>query len=200
MILPHTPVYLSEVRVNDIWLLLGIGIVWELIIRFYLLLCKTKNNILVRKELQYKLLKVEVEYKRSLGIQAFVETSKLERQLLENEKELNKIYMQRSERVMKVEKTLIKYGNYILYIIIFFAYYTVPLLTVADVPNTLNPNSSLLKTMLFPITYVGIGIRISQFGLPSEIARNSVGSLFVLWSSQVTTGKIMDLIDSYYLS
>lgn len=199
MILPHAPVYLSEVRVNDIWLLLGIGFLWEFVTRFYFLLYKKKNNALLRKELHYKLLQVEVDYKRGLGISAFVETSKLERQLLDNERELNKIYTERLERVSKVEKGL-KYGNYVLCAIVFFAYFSIPLLTVADVPNMLNPNVSLLKTMLFPISYVGIGIRLSRFGLPSETAMNSLGSLFVFWSSQVTTGKVMDLVDAYYLS
>lgn len=42
---------------------------------------------------------------------------------------------------------------------------------------------------LFPISYLGFGVKISKFGLDNP--RSSVGALFVFWAAQTTVEKIM---------
>ena len=89
--LPHPPVFLSQIRVNDIWLLLAVGAGWELFCRLLLLGVRLKPRWLVQKQEELAVLQQQVEEKRKLGQSAFVETSKLERQVLLLEKEVNKI-------------------------------------------------------------------------------------------------------------
>jgi hypothetical protein len=50
--------------------------------------------------------------------------------------------------------------------------------------------ATFTKAFMFPLSYVGIGMRISRWGL--EDPSNSIGSLLVFWSAQTTVGKIMD--------
>jgi len=54
------------------------------------------------------------------------------------------------------------------------------------------------KRALFPISYVGMGQKLSKWGLGAS-ADSSIGALMVLWSAQVTVGKLFDAIDAYYL-
>jgi len=56
-----------------------------------------------------------------------------------------------------------------------------------------------LKRLLFPISYVGMGQKISKWGMGAASADASFGALMVLWSAQVTVGKLFDAIDAYYL-
>jgi hypothetical protein len=94
--IPHPAVVLSNIRVNDIWLLLSVGAVYELGCRLYVLfLVKMKPDALLKKEQYLKQLTVRANNARKLGPSAFVETSKLERQVLSLEKELNTMYEQR---------------------------------------------------------------------------------------------------------
>jgi hypothetical protein len=94
--IPHPAVVLSNIRVNDIWLLLSVGAVYELGCRLYVLfLVKMKPDALLKKEQYLKQLTMRTNNARKLGPPAFVETSKLERQVLSLEKELNTIYEQR---------------------------------------------------------------------------------------------------------
>jgi hypothetical protein len=95
--IPHPPVVLSEIRVNDIWLLLAIGALWEFVCRMTLLLVKRKPQSLRTKELILQDLQSETEAMRCLGASTFVETSKLERQVLAKELELTKIYETRKK-------------------------------------------------------------------------------------------------------
>ena len=58
-----------------------------------------------------------------------------------------------------------------------------------------------LKRILFPISYIGTGIKLSRWGMSggADAAASSFGALAIMWSSQVTMGQIMDAIDAYYL-
>jgi hypothetical protein len=90
---PHPPIVLSKIRVNDIWFLLLVGAVYELGCRLYVLfIVKMKSDALLRKEHRLKQLTLRTNNVRKLGPSSFVETSKLERQVLALEKELNSIY------------------------------------------------------------------------------------------------------------
>jgi hypothetical protein len=89
--------------------------------------------------------------------------------------------------------------------LIFILYYGVTILTVESgeeldgAMGEYAAASSFFKKMLFPISYVGLGNKISKWGMDPEIAQASIGALMVLWSAQVTAGKIMDAVDAYFI-
>jgi hypothetical protein len=92
--------------------------------------------------------------------------------------------------------------------LIFFLYYGVPIVSMQASPfdfgfatgDTFVDSGMFLKRFLFPITYVGMGVKLSRWGMSSpEEAACSIGALAVMWSAQVTMGQIMDAVDAYYL-
>ena len=94
--LPHPQIILSQIRINDVWLLLFIGGVYELLCRLYLLFAiKLKPTALLQKEYNLQQMTAKTNQLRKLGPSSFVETSKIERQVLALEKELSGIYEQR---------------------------------------------------------------------------------------------------------
>jgi hypothetical protein len=99
---------------------------------------------------------------------------------------------------------LLRYGNMQVALVIFFLYYGVPILTVAsgiELAGTVGEYESagpFLKRMLFPVSTVGMGVKISKWGMGHD-ADSSIGALVILWSAQVTAGKLMDAVDAYYL-
>jgi hypothetical protein len=101
-----------------------------------------------------------------------------------------------------VEKQLLRYGNIQVSIVIFVLYYGVPMFTIeTGVDKNLDDLQDpglFFKRALFPVTYVGMGQKISKWGM-GEAAETSVGALMILWSAQVTVGKLFDAIDAYYL-
>lgn len=101
-LIPHPSLSLSQIRVNDIWLLLAIGAGWELFCRTILVLVRRKSPSVVSKEVELRRLQAQVTEKRKLGPSTFVETSKLERQVLVLEKELGKVYAARKKYVEQV--------------------------------------------------------------------------------------------------
>mmetsp|Transcript_13687 Transcript_13687/g.28677 ORF Transcript_13687/g.28677 Transcript_13687/m.28677 type:complete len:243 (-) Transcript_13687:2954-3682(-) len=84
--LPHPSMPIGAVRPNDIIILLVIGAVFELVTRYSLVSYRRKPNIIRQRESALKELEQRVKKSRALGPHAFVETSKLERQLLAEKK------------------------------------------------------------------------------------------------------------------
>ena len=202
--IPHPPIYLSLIRLYDVWFLLAVGALYELLCRLYLLQIKIKPRHVLLLEAQQKGLQKEVEQKRKLGPQAFVETSKLERQLLQLDKELDTVRAKRKTQAETTEKLLLRSGNMRLSFLIWVLWYAVPILSVDDLQvggvGEYAPAGSFLRNLFFPISASGVGYRISKIGLPVEAALDSVGALFVMWSAQVTVGKLMDAVDAYYVN
>lgn len=206
--IPHPALYLSQVRPVDMALLLTIGAVFEIGCRVYLLSLKRKSVSLTQKEDRLEFLQHDADLKRKMGPSHFVETSKLERQVLALEQELETAGLQAAEKLVRTEKNLLRYGNMMLALVVFIAYYGIPLLTIQALENrfittvtetTPDPTGSFLKALLFPISYVGIGQKVSKWGIDPEVASSSIGALVVMWSAQVTTGKLMDAVDAYIL-
>ena len=86
--------------------------------------------------------------------------------------------------------------------LVWVLYYSLPIMTVDDIEISIGeymPAGTFLKTLFFPINSFGFGVRISRWGLPSDVVANSLGALMVMWSSQVTVGKLFDAIDAFYL-
>ena len=98
--LPHPQIILSQIRINDVWLLLCIGGAYELLCRSYILFAiKLKSTALLKKEFSLQQLTSKANQLRKLGPSSFVETSKVERQVLTLEKELSTIYEQRKRYI-----------------------------------------------------------------------------------------------------
>lgn len=210
--IPHPPIFLSEIRLADIYLLLAIGCAWELLSRILLLLaCKRKPMWLLRMEAQLMVLQTETTKKRNMGPSAFVETSKLERECLAQEKKLAQVYEQRKKRTEILEKWLLKYGNRLVALLVFVGWYGVPILTVEGLDSVLEQEEVIyssgnsyvdggayLKALLFPISYVGFGMKMSKWGMATtELAQSSLGGMAVMWSAQSTCSMIMDAVDAY---
>jgi hypothetical protein len=216
--LPHPPIFLSDIRPTDIWLLLAVGAAWELLQRLVRLLLGDKrvSQFLRRRAAQVSVLQAEVEALRRRGPAAFVDCSKLERRLLREERDLARLREQRQQRAAKLDKVLGRYGNYLLYAIVFVAYYGVPLLTLEGLDSALlvaDGDSSVLysrgdsyvtggsywKALLFPISFVGLGMKMSKWGMPQEAAPASLGALAVLWSAQMTMAHAMDAVEACFV-
>ena len=106
----------------------------------------------------------------------------------------------------QVEKQLLRYGNIVISVVIFFLYYGVPMLTVETGPERslgdYQDAGTFFRRLLFPISYVGMGQKISKWGIASSTGMDrdaSVGALVVMWSSQSLVGKLFDAVDAYYL-
>lgn len=199
--IPHPPIHLSLIRIHDLWFLLAVGALYELLCRLYLLQIKIKPRHVLTLEAQHKSLQQQVEHKRKLGPSAFVETSKLERQLLQLEKELETVRAKRKTQAEATEKLLLRSGNMRLSFLVWVLWYSIPILRVDDLEIAIGeyaPAGSFLKNLFFPISASGVGYRISKIGLPSAV--DSLGALLVMWSAQVTVGKLMDAVDAYYVN
>ena len=196
--IPHPPIFVSEIRTTDIWLLLAVGATWELLTRIVVLTLQIKPASLLKQEQALDVLQQETDHKRKMGPSAFVETSKLERQVLALEKDINTVKERRQKSLARIQKGTIWYGNILLSLLVFCLYYGVPLLTVEDLQVGVesDPNKSYLKAILFPVASVGMGMRISKWGMPLEIQASSIGGLVVLWCGQVVVGKLMDAVDA----
>lgn len=203
-LIPHRPIYLTSIRVTDVWFLLGIGAFYELLARLYVLSVKIKPQSLSDKEGSLAVLQLETDAKRKLGPSAFVEASKLERQVLALEKELEILRAERKDRIEKVEKVLLKGGRMRLAFLVFILYYSVPMFSLDDVESSQAIGEyvsaeQFTKNLFFPISYSGFGYRISKIGLDPDIAASSIGALVVMWSAQTTVEKLMDAMDAYVL-
>jgi len=208
-LVPHPPIYLAEIRPTDVWILLAVGALWEAVSRLALLMVKRKPYALLRKQGQLVAYQKETNLKRNMGPSHFVETSKLERKVLALEKELQEIYAQRQQQAQRMEQTYVKYGNYAVILLVWIIYYNVPLVTIEGLEGSSNNNEilgedftsadSYLKVILFPISVVGFGIRLSKWALPKEVAHCSIGALIVMWSSQVVMGRLMDAVEALVL-
>jgi hypothetical protein len=199
-LLPHPPLYLAQVRPLDVLLLLAAGAAWEALARTVLLLsCKRKPASVRRQEEAWEQLNYETIEKRKIGISAFVETSKLERQVLALERALEATRESRKVRQEQVERFLLRYGNIAWSLLIFVLYYGVALVSLEPLEQEFGSRgyaSPPLRSMLFPVSYMGLGMRVARLGL-DDAGVNSIGALVVFWSSQVVTSKVFDGVDSY---
>ena len=204
--IPHPEIPLGSLRTHDMLLLLVAGAVWELLVRSALLLQKRKPSSVRRREVKLKLLEMDIKKSRDKGPQFFVETSKLERKQLAEEKSLTELAEKRKER-LEVWQRLTRNANLILCAVILFVYYGVPMLEfsaenitppmegeVLTVEQAGELAQGAMQAFLFPLSAVGVGVRISKWGLANPKA--SVGALLVFWSSQTTVSKIMDGVDA----
>ncbi len=169
----------------------------------------------MQKRVNLTQLRIETIEMRKKGPSAFVETAKLERKVLSLEKTVKAEDEVRKGNVQRVEKSL-KQLSYLLHILIFLVYYGIPLLTIDGLRIPfVNPNlvavlgdegvgesgvdvfhaSAFMKGIMFPLSYVGMGMRVSKLGL-GDIKHCSTGALIVFWSAQVVAGKLFDCYEA----
>ena len=198
MILEQLIIPLASIRPFDIILLLSIGILFETITWCikYSIEKKTSNELTLREQLHT--LKYQTSESRRLGPQAFVETSKLERQLLNKEKKYSYILSNREERQKNFDSRKKKI-SLIINIIVFILYYGVPMFVIDGMgiegvlEEALEEKAvSFYRGMVFPISVFGMGFKLSSFGMKSKGA----GALVILWCGQVTVNKITECLDA----
>lgn len=204
--IPHPPIPLEEIRPTDIWLLLAAGALLELIFRMLTVYAKRKPPSMLQEEAALQQLQLETAKKRRLGPSAFVETSKMERQVLAKEKQLQQVYEKRQERLALVQRVASQ-ASWVVSGILLVLYYGVPVITMN--PNKITSSNlsdlragpevatAYTQALLFPISYFGFGIRLAKFGLSNGSA---VPALLVVWSAQETAAKIMDGVEALMLS
>jgi hypothetical protein len=206
-VIPHPTMPVGTIRPNDIFLLLAIGATYEFIIRLLLLITKRKPASIKQREVALDLLAIRVRKSRALGPPAFVETSKLERQQLAEEKALSELSQERQSR-SELYQRLARNAGYTLSLLVFIMWYGVPVLEFSSdrifTPDKILTQSerqeaaiSSFEMFLFPLSYIGMGIKVSKWGLNNP--RASTGALLVMWSAQMTVSKIMDGIDALCL-
>lgn len=188
-----------EIRTFDVWVLLLAGAVMEVVTKSLSIGVKVKSSGERSAEAQLEILNVETTKKRRLGPSAFVETSKLERKVLAKEKEIAEMAELRKKRTDNVAKW-VKRFSFTIYALVFAFYYGHCILSidgtrVGDEETILMSNDeekeraiSFLQGFLFPVSYIGVGMRVARLGLPAP----GFGPLLVLWSAQVTIGNLMD--------
>lgn len=210
MAIPHPILPLSGIRITDIQLLLLVGAIWELLVRCVMLLIKRKPKSIRAREGKLMALEKQIIKSRALGPQAFVETSKLERQQLAEQKALAASSEQRKGRVEQFGK-LTRNMDVALCVLIVVLFYGIPLMEFTGDKLVLSsmdaaPTRILtqeqaeekaieaFRAFMFPITYLGFGVRISRWGLLKP--QSSMGALIVFWSSQTLVSKLMDGVDA----
>jgi hypothetical protein len=206
MVVPHSEIPIFSIRPTDILLLLVFGSLTEVLHR--IVAHRTKRQSPAEKALreQLRVVRYQTNKKRALGPSAFVETSKLERIVLNKEKELKAIEEKRSQDVKSMEKVM-KYTMTLLNLVVFLMYYGIPIVEIdglraSELGLTGNLQSddhaqhaaTFWKGVMFPLSYIGIGTKISRIGLVNKAS--SVGALSVYWSSQALVGKVYECFEA----
>lgn len=204
--IPHPEMPIGAVRPYDILILLAIGATFELATRLSLVSYKRKPASIRKREYDLKDLEKRVIKSRALGPHAFVETSKLERQLLAEQKKLSDISETRKKDLEKNEK-MVKNMSMALNFVVFLCWYGVPVMEFAGhrvlTPGVLLSRKesaeaaiSAFSSYLFPLNFLGMGVRVSKLGLANPKA--STGALLVVWAAQMTVGQILDGVEALY--
>jgi hypothetical protein len=197
--IPHPSIPVLEIRPADIILLLGMGATLELVSRGVAHLVKSKSEKEMALETELLSLNLQMAKSRRKGQSAFVETSKLERQVLGVAKNLASLETNRQARVGKISK-VIRNASLSFYLLVFILYFGISMLSLdgmkIDSENLESTAESRARSfhqgLLFPISYIGMGIKIARLGI-QEIG---IGALVVLWSAQVTVGKVIDCVEA----
>ena len=206
--IPHPEIPLGSLRPSDMLLLLVAGAAWEILLRGILWSHKRKPTSIKVRHLQLKELDKRIRTSRALGPPAFVETSKLERQRLAEEKALTELAETRKADLAAWEK-LSRNLNLVCCAVILFVFYGIPMMEFS--PQRVSPRpgelltldeaataaESTMQAFLFPLSIIGVGIRVAKWGLPNP--KSSVGALLVFWSAQTTMGMIIDGIEALFM-
>ena len=202
--LPYPNIPYKIVHTGDIFLLLALGFIYELVMRVY----QHSNARRTPQERKLKIhlatLRYEAAKKRALGPSAFVETAKLERAVLATEKELNKLVEEREARTNRVGR-LIKKCNLITNVTVILVYWGVAIVAIDgsrlykssndssdEIITDVERASEFWKGFMFPLPYNGMAYKIGQLGIESAMKPSCLGALIVVWAARVTSGEIFE--------
>eukprot|EP00978_Attheya_sp_CCMP212_P020164 scaffold57308_cov55-Attheya_sp.AAC.5 len=190
------------IRPTDIVVLLIVGASYEAVLRTVSHLSKRRSREEVGLGTQLQTVRYEAALKRRLGASAFVETSKLERNILRKEKKLVQLADDRAKRSARVSYGF-RNAAWVLYALVFLTYYGTPVLTLdgiqietgdADASPT-ERAEGYMRGMLFPLTYVGAAMRFSGFGTEAAHRLSSISPLVVVWAAQATVQKVSECME-----
>ena len=191
---------LSVLRASDLVVLLAIGAIYEFATRFIIHQIRLRSPKEQNMRAELHDLRYETAKKRSLGPSAFVETAKLERQVLAKEKELASMETGRSEKVTKME-AIIKKASTAIQVIIFIVYWGIPILSIdgsriassaaaGDIVSAEDAANACLRGICFPYC---VWLKVAAMGVKEQAS--SVGALVVYWSSQTTVKKFAEVFE-----
>ena len=190
---------LSVLRASDLVVLLAIGAIYEFATRFIIHQIRLRSPKEQNMRAELHDLRYETAKKRSLGPSAFVETAKLERQVLAKEKELASMETGRSDKVAKME-AIIKKASTAIQVIIFLVYWGIPILSidgsrisssvVEDIVSAEDAANACLRGICFPYC---VWLKVAAMGVKEQAS--SVGALVVYWSSQTTVKKFAEVFE-----
>ena len=190
---------LSILRASDLVVLLAIGAIYEFATRFIIHQIRLRSPKEQNMRAELHDLRYETAKKRSLGPSAFVETAKLERQVLAKEKELASMETGRSDKVAKME-AIIKKASTAIQVIIFLVYWGIPILSidgsriassvVEDIVSAEDAANACLRGICFPYC---VWLKVAAMGVKEQAS--SVGALVVYWSSQTTVKKFAEVFE-----
>lgn len=203
--LPHPSVIpYTIVHSSDIALLLAFGFIYEIAICLYRHSNERRTSHERKVKIHLAALRYEAAKKRALGPAAFVETSKLERAVLATVKEVAKLKAAREARIARSTK-LIKKCNLLTNVVVMLMYFGVALLAIDGsriIDENISSNDEIIsdveraasfwKGLFFPLTYHGMGYKISQFGIESGMRTSCVGALAVFWAARTTSGQFFE--------
>jgi hypothetical protein len=211
-LIPYPPLPLHSFRVADVCLLMALGGLWELFVRSVRIILKRKPLAIRKREMALRQLEADIIRMRAKGASAFVATSKLERQQLAENKALAQLAEDRKARVAQLSKITRKVDMGICFAV-FLWWYGIPMLefsahrlldTTSSSPGDVllsaedgeKAAAAAFSSMLFPLSFIGLGIRLSRWGLPNP--GSSMGALLVYWSAQTTVSQLMDCADAIF--
>ncbi len=202
--LPYPKIPYKIVRVKDIILLLALGFIYELFMRFYQHISARRTPQERKLKIHLATLRYEAAKKRALGPSAFVETAKLERAVLATEKELKKLVEEREVRTSRVAK-LIKKCNLVTNMLVILVYWGVAMVAIDgsrlyksiydssdEIVTDVERASAFWKGLLFPLPYNGMAYKIAQLGIDSAMKPSCLGALIVVWAARVTSGEVFE--------
>jgi len=161
-----------------------------------------------------------VQQSRAKGPSAFVETSKLERKLLQYEKSISDLKDLRSNQRDQYTKSNKKLSRAI-YILFFILYYAIPLFQIDGLALPLsststssstssskleNNASTFLRELLFPLQYSGLSIKLAQlsWGIQDSESQalkhfSGLGALVIFWAGELTVELLLENVYGYML-
>ena len=191
---------LSVLRASDLVVLLAVGAIYELATRLVVHQMRLRSPKEQNMRAELHDLRYETAKKRSLGPSAFVETSKLERQVLAREKELASMESGQSERIVKVE-AIIKKASMAVQLVIFLVYWGIPILSidgtriassasVGHIVSAEDAANACMRGICFPYC---VWLKVAAMGVAEQAS--SIGALVVFWSSQTTVKKFVSVFE-----
>mmetsp|Transcript_32425 Transcript_32425/g.37536 ORF Transcript_32425/g.37536 Transcript_32425/m.37536 type:complete len:204 (-) Transcript_32425:100-711(-) len=192
------PIPLQTINPIDILFLLVLGVTFEFIShvasKIYSHNGRSTSSLRGGSEQQLRQelfrLKIVTAQSKERGPGAFVETSKLERAVLSKSREIKVLREHKTTRAAKAVLITTK-ARRAVWCGVFLCYYSIPIITtfeytIGDDDGTSASSWNHWKSMMFPMSFLSLGLRISSIGL-----NGGVGALLAFWSGGTLMEKVL---------